>query len=84
MADVVHDKSPAGLLYVKGSEQREWLANAIETGRYSTCDQRRGRRPKNEWTIKKPQLIITVDDTVAIRVRLNSMLGNRPIVGWSA
>ncbi|GAU91573.1 hypothetical protein RvY_03801 [Ramazzottius varieornatus] len=83
MAEVVQTKNPSGSLFVKG-QQREWLASAIETGTYSTCDQRCSRRPKNERTLVNPHLIITVDEAVAIRVRLDSMLANRPIVGWGA
>ncbi|GAU91533.1 hypothetical protein RvY_03769 [Ramazzottius varieornatus] len=33
MAEVVQNRNPSGLLFVKGPEQREWLASAIETER---------------------------------------------------
>ena len=83
MAERLMDVSPHRVLFVKEQKQRDWLHAVLDTGKMTICPKRRGKKPETAWTREKPDLLITVENAVAIRVRLSD-LPNRPIFSWAA
>ncbi|GAV04167.1 hypothetical protein RvY_14483 [Ramazzottius varieornatus] len=80
IAELVRGESPANTMFCDDQSQRQLLHTLLESEKFVPCPRRRGRKSSDGLTNRKADMVITVDQSVAIRNRLGSM-PNRPIHG---
>ncbi|OQV26032.1 putative Peroxidasin-like protein [Hypsibius exemplaris] len=70
MAEIVDGGRPDKILFDKAQPQQDWFSTTIQTGEFSVCQKRRGRKPDNEWIIIKADILIDANETAIIRKNL--------------